>query len=242
MPMQVLSPNILIKVPKKEETERREKIGNLYIHPSFVWMTRNTQNGIVVSISPEAKKQFPEVKEGDILIVHHFVQNTYAAKDNRNNFLVHEDIDYNYYSVTTTMYDGQNNQTYGLFDGEKIIPHKDYIFLEKEMGEENNIWNEPDYVHAKQQDIKNQIYSLTKTRLTPEIISAVHKLEKEQMELSTKLQKNEYLPYKIAYCNPSLNLEKGSSIYSLNIASNTTIDFLGNSYRVVEKKFIVAID
>lgn len=241
MPIKVISPNILIKVPKEEENNKREKIGDLFIHPSFVWMTRNTQNGIVVSISPEAKRQFPEVKENDILIVHHFVQNTYAAKENRNSFLVHEDSEFNYYSVTSKMHDGQNNQTYGLWNGIEIIPHKEYVFLEKETGE-NNIWDEPDYVHQKQQDIKNQIYSLTKTRLTPEIISEVHKLEAEQMKLSTKLQKNEYLPYKIAYCNPSLNLESGSTVFALNIAAQTEIDFMNKSYRVVEKKFIVAID
>lgn len=240
--MQSMSPYFLIKVPKAEEQERREKIGEIYIHPTFVWMTRNTQNGIIVSISPEAYKNFPEAKVGQILLTHHFVQGSMLESERTKRFLVHEDDTYFYYNVTATEYNGQNNQSFAIWTGEKIITHKDYIFLEKDMPfpVEGEVYD-MDELQEKLAGIKQQIMSLTRNgRLTPQIIEAIQSKEAEQFRLSQNMHKKEYLRYKVAYSNPTHSIDSGSIVYALNIAANTEISFNGVDYRVVEKRYIAA--
>lgn len=251
MALRALSPNFLIKVPKSAEKERSEKIGEVYLHPSFVWMTRNTQCGIIVSASKEAAKQLPEAKEGDMLIIHHFTQGSMSMNEPDKRFLVHEDDTDNYYNVTSTEYNGQNNQTYGVWNGTTIVPHPDYVFLEIDIITDEELitgsvltpewYQTPEDIHDQLEEIKNEIMSLTRTKLTPEIIRAVQQKESEQMRLSRQLHKSEYLRYQIAYSNKSLGIDVGAIVFVKNIAANTTIEFNGKEYRVCEKKYIAAI-
>ena len=249
--MQSLSPNFIIRVPKKDESEKREKIGHIYLHPSFVWMTRNTQCGVIESISNEAQKQFPNAKIGDILLCHHFVQASHSVKEYRKRYLVNEDNDNFYYKVTAQEYNGDNNQSYGIWDGEKIIPHKDYVFLEKELvqldtpKQESNIEltdykQTNDDVYQKLENIKSYIMNLTKTKMTDEIKREILSKEKEQSELSKKMQERRFIPCKIAYSNSSLGIDNGTTVYALNIAVQTTIEFNGIEYRVCSPKYISA--
>lgn len=238
--MVAISPNILVKVPKNIEVERREKEGHIYLHPSFVWMTKNTQSGIIESISPSAKEEFPESKEGEILIMHHFTQGTHSEKSNRKTFLVHEDEEYNYYNVTTKEWNGQNTQSYGVWDGEKITPHKQYIFLKRE--EENTEgWHETESETLERlANIKATIMSLTRTKLTPDIIREVQNREKEMYNINMGMQKKEYILKEIAHCHPKSGFTNGQSIYIFNKAANLVIEFQGIEYIVAETKYIVA--
>lgn len=45
-------------------------------------------------------------------------------------FMVHEDDDWNYYCVTAFCYNGDRNNTFGVWDGENIVPSPDYVFFE----------------------------------------------------------------------------------------------------------------
>lgn len=239
--MRPISPYIVIKVPKKDEIEMREKIGEIYIHPTFVWMTRNTQNGIIVNVSPEAKRIFPEAKEGHILLTHHFVQGSMLESERTKRFLIHEDEEFNYYNVIAKECNGQNNQSYAIWDGINITPHKDYVFFEKEMpyqSEDN--YMDAESITDKLSAIKAEIMSLTKTGLTQQVIQAIQSKESEQMRLSQNMHKKEYLQYKVAFSNPSQNITQGSIVYALNIACNTEILFNGIEYRVVETRYIGA--
>jgi len=250
--MKPLSPNFLIRVPKQEEKDRSEKIDGIYLHPAFVWMTRNTQCGIIEAISEGAATNFPEAKVGDVLIVHHFTQGSVSSLEKTKRFLVYEDEKNHYYNVTSQEWNGQNNQTYGVWDGEKIIPHPEFLFLEmdviKPKSEETPEgillaeWHQtPEEIQMKLEQIKNDILNLTKQQITPEIVRVVQKKEAEQMRLSSQLHQIKYLQYTIAYSHPSLSMPTGSKPYIKSNAVNTTIEFNNKEYRVCERRYIGAV-
>jgi len=250
--MKPLSPNFLIRVPKQEEKDRSEKIDGIYLHPAFVWMTRNTQCGIIESISEGAATNFPEAKVGDVLIVHHFTQGSVSSLEKTKRFLVYEDENNHYYNVTSQEWNGQNNQTYGVWDGEKIIPHPEFLFLEMDVikpkleetpeGILLAEWHQtPEEIQMKLEQIKNDILNLTKQQITPEIVRVVQKKEAEQMRLSSRLHQIKYLQYTIAYSHPSLSMPTGSKPYIKSNAVNTTIEFNNKEYRVCERRYIGAV-
>ena len=250
--MKPLSPNFLIRVPKKDEKDRSEKIDGIYLHPAFVWMTRNTQCGIIEGISKEAATNFPEAKIGDVLIVHHFTQGSVSSLETTKRFLVHEDEENHYYNVTSKEWNGQNNQTYGVWDGDKIIPHPEFLFLEmdvikpKEDPTPEGIllaeWHQTtEEIQTKLERIKNDILNLTKQQITPEIVRAVQKKEEEQMRLSAQIHQIKYLQYTIACSHPSLGMQPGDKAYIKSNAVNTTIEFNNKEYRVCEKRYIGAV-
>lgn len=241
MSLQALSPYILVKVPKSVEIEKREKDGVLYLHPSFVWMTKNTQYGIIESISPTAKEEFPTAKKDDILIIHHFTQGSHSVKENKKKFLVKEDDEYNYYNVTSKEWKGQNTQSYGVWDGEKITPHKEYIFLKKETENQQGWYETEDETIERLAVIKAKIMNLTRTKLTPEIITEVQAREKEMYNINQRLQQKEFIIRTVEYCHPESGFKNGQDIYILNKASNLVIDFKGKEYIVSETRYIGAV-
>lgn len=126
----IMPPFFLVRIPKKEQRERLEKIGILYYPPEYVYMKRGMQCGEIIGIGSAAHEFFPEAKEGHILICHHFIEGKTVNARYDKFFLVNEDDDWNYYCVTAFTYNGDRNNTFGIWDGEKIIPSKDYVFFE----------------------------------------------------------------------------------------------------------------
>lgn len=241
MPIAAISPNFIVKVPKAEENLKREMDGALYLHPNYVYMTRNTQCGIIEAISDAAKRQLPEAEIGDMLLMHHFVQRSHSSKGDNEKFVAMQDDECKFYNVTSKEWNGQNNMTYGVYKNNEIIPHRQFVFLEKEAGNKEGWHQTDDEVLEKIADIKRGIEILSRTRQTQEIMLEMKKREAEIMQLSASMQTKEYLPYKIAYANKYLGLSKGTMVYVLNIAANTIIDVLGTEYRVVDTKYIGAV-
>lgn len=128
-----MPPFVLIKIYKDAQRFRKEKIGSLYYPPAYVFMKRNCQAGEIVSIGKRAQKELPEAKPGNALICHHLVEN------HEKSFFIYSDDVFNYYLVTTFYFNGDRNLTFGIWDGEKIIPNKDYIFLEVEKEPESDL-------------------------------------------------------------------------------------------------------
>lgn len=240
MQYEPLSPNIVVKVPKLDEQSMREKKGNLYLHPNFVWMTRNTQCGEIVAISTEAHTQLPEAGVGDILLFHHFVQRSHSLKGDNDKFLIDEDEDYRFYNVNTKEWRGNNNNTYGVWNGTEIIPHKDYVLLEKP--EENTEgWHEPnEKIYERMEQMKVDIQNLASNKMTDELLKVLQAKELELQKMTIALQKKEYRKYRIAFSNPSLCIPKGSWIYALNIACMTEFLFLDKKYTVAESRYVAA--
>lgn len=244
MTLNALNPYIIIKVPKNEEIQRREKIGELYLPPSYVWMTRNTQCGIIESISDEAIKNFPQIAVGNVLLVHHFVQGSLSMSENDKQYLVYEDEEFNYYNVTSMQHYGKNNQTYAIWNGENIITHPDYIFLKKEQPNaevnEFGYFETTENILAKQEDIKNQIMVIMQGGLTEEKKRVVEKMEHKQLALTQKIHQKEYQPYTVAFSNPKHNIKDNSVVFCLNAATTTLIEFNNVEYRVCPIKYVVA--
>ncbi len=241
MPYTPLHNNFLIKVVKEEETKRREMDGSLYLHPNYVYMTRNTQCGEIVGISTGAKKEFPEAEIGDILLVHHFVQRSHSTKGDNDKFLVFEDEKYKYYNVVAKEGAGNNNMTYGIYRNDVIIPHPQYVFLEKEIEDKEGYYQTPEQVQDKLATIKASVEYLAKQRITSEIKMEILKREAEMMLLTKSLQTKKYLPYKISFSHPSLGIENNTTVYALNLACQTITNYFNVDYRIAETKFIAAV-
>jgi hypothetical protein len=131
--MQAAKFYFLVRIIKDVQTERKEKIGRIYLAPNYVWMTRNMQCGEIVSIGERAAAAFPEAEVGHVLLFHHFIE-----EKGNSEFFVKEDDEYKYYAVPgVSIFITQKgeekektpNRCFGIFDGERIITHKDYLFL-----------------------------------------------------------------------------------------------------------------
>lgn len=259
----------LIKILRKEQAEKKGKIGSIIIPETCTFMEYNIQYGEVIGIGAKAHKHFPEVKTGHLLICHHFVCGE-SDDDARTDHLVHQDEDYNYYVVSCFDVPGKGNETYGVWDGEKIIPNKDYIFLEPDLPKADmtgfdddetlskithvtagglivfNEWKESrEKKVEKMQALKNEVQHLSKSDPNKaHIRTGILQKEEELQKMSLDINEKRYAPYTIAAFNPELQdhfgkpLSIGQTIYCLNIACETHVEFMDKKYRVVKTNYI----
>jgi len=227
------SPYFLVRVSKQKEKEARApKHGSIVIPETLTFMQYNTQCGEIVGIGDGAAKYFPEAQIGHILLMHHFCQ---ANDENeaRVNHLIHDDEEFNYYVVSAYSYNGKDCETYGVWDGEKIIPNKDYVILEKEIKDVSNLnwdrltdeqvnkslsvsnagilmfkeWEESrEQKEARQAELKKQTEELSKSGNNKLKTKQAILLKEWEMEaISRDINKQTYLPYKILYANKELS-------------------------------------
>lgn len=184
----------------------------------------------------------------------------------REDHLIHQDEAYNYYVVTCFDFHRKSNETYGIWDGEKIIPNKDYIFLELPNKDAPNSpdeyinsaikqtqggiltftnWTESRETKAeKMQRLKSEIQELSKSGAQkPHIAQGIKVKEAELEQLSLNINNKSYQECTVAAFNPDLknslpNIEVGGSVYVLNIAAQTEIDFMNNKYIVCKTNYI----
>jgi ferredoxin-fold anticodon binding domain-containing protein len=263
-----LGPYFLIRINRREQSVRKQKIGSLFLAETHVKMEREVQAGEIVDIGFEATQDFPEAKIGHILLIHYFVTGKEAEGTDDSTYHVDTDEDYNYYMVASRSINGRRNECYGVFDGESIIPHSDFIFLEAEKKEEvvpldgflnqNTTvssgglvvfkqWRETrSSVTEKNKTIQTRIKSLSNMGggITDEIKNEIFKLEQEMLDNSARVNKKSYDPYIVVSANNKVKkwfgceINPGDTIYVLNNAANTTIEYLGIEYRVVKIGYI----
>lgn len=135
---QVMPPFFMIRIPKQAQRERLEKIGVLYYPPEFTFMKRGMQCGEIVAIGTKAHEYFPQAKVGHILIIHHIAEGKETA-NKKKFFFIDQDENWNYYIVTAFEHNGDRNMAFGVWDGENLIPNKDYIFLEVQKSVESEM-------------------------------------------------------------------------------------------------------
>lgn len=235
MKLQPSPPYFYIRIPKQEQTERKEKIGSIYIPPTHVFMGRGVQHGEIVAIGEDAHDTFPAAKVGDLLIVHHFCEGKEAEGTDDKKYHIQSDERYNYYLVTCFSYNGRGNETYGVWNGKEVIPHPDYIFLEDDAPVERlspeelhlkgmqqkgslflfNNWKESrEEKTKKMQQLKFEVQELARTVKTDEygreympdeVKMAIENKEQEMKVLGRDSQKKEFLPYKVAWPNETLS-------------------------------------
>jgi co-chaperonin GroES (HSP10) len=251
------NPYFLVRSSKQQEQEKRTKMGFLSIPQSHVYMDRNTQYAEVIAISEVAHECFKEVETGDILLLHHFCQSD--GKDSNEEHLVAADENYNYYVVSPKDHNGKRNEVYGVYKNGEIITHPDFLLLEIDQPEAAPLefekvgnlevvkeWHESrEEKSAKMQSLQKQIQHIAgKTDLSDSLKRGIEDKEADLAKISKQLNKMEYLPFQIASFHPSLNekikspVSIGDTLYCLNIAVNTLIEFMGKTYRTVALNYV----
>lgn len=256
---------VLIKISRKAQEEKKNKLGSIIIPETQRFLMYNMQVGEVVAFGAKAKEHFPELEIGHTLLCHHFVEGE-GELSAREDHLIHQDETYNYYVVTCFDFHRKSNETYGIWDSEKIIPNKDYIFLEVPKKDDPKTpdeyinsaikqthggiltftnWTESRETKAeKMQRLKSEIQELSKSGAQkPHIAQGIKAKEVELEQLSLNINSKSYQEYTIAAFNPDLKnnlpkIEVGGSIYVLNIAAQTEIDFMNKKYIVCKTNYI----
>lgn len=268
MQLRPMPPYILIRIARKEQEQKKCKIGSIIIPETQRFLMYNMQAGEILAIGNKAAEYFPEMKVGHTLLCHHFVE----AEDDtsaREDHLIHQDDEYNYYVVTCFEFYRKGNETYGIWDGEKIIPNKGYIFLEPPAKDDPQSPDE--YINSalsktqsgllvfsnwtesreskteKMQRLKKEVESLSKSGISQAHIKrGIEEKEAELAQMSLDVNSKRYEPYTIAAFNPELkehlhpdaDIAVGKIIYVLNIAAQTEIDFNGRKYIVAKTNYI----
>lgn len=258
-----MPPYFLIRISRAAQRAKREKIGIIHISPKETFMVYNVQYGEIMAVGKKAAEYFPEAKIGHTLICHHFVQDT-SDHEAKVNHLVHQDETYNYYVVTAYEVPGKKNETFGVWDGEKIIPNKDYVFLEPEKPAIT--WKTPDdYINSamqktqsgllifnewkdnkeskiqKMQKLKAEIGSLCKTGMSnPTARQMVINKEAELEKLSADINTRRYEPYTVVAAPKVLSemfgvpITAGKEIYIISNAAEMGIEVMGKNYRIAK--------
>jgi hypothetical protein len=258
-----MPPYFLIRIKRADQKAKRESIGAIKLSPKETFMIYNVQYGEILSIGKRAAAYFPEAKVGHTLICHHFVQDT-DDTEARVNHLVHQDSIYNYYVVTAYEIPGKGNETFGVWDGHKIIPNKEYVFLEPEKpavkwgSNDEHInartkktkggllvfkdWKEDkETLIERMGKLKAEISSLCKTGVSNPIVrQMITAKEKELDELVIKVNLVQFEPYTVVAAPKILSemfgmrILPGKEIYILSNAAQMGIEVMGKNYRIAK--------
>lgn len=222
----------LVKILKEEQKIFRHSLSKnspFFIPSGQIFNSRNMECGEIVEIGEEMKdiQGWENCKPGNTLIFHHTIESPINKKE-KAQYLISEDEKYNYYAVN-------NINLRGYYDGEKIVPHPNFIFLKNipalpdtclvdkttnlRMEESGggllivtNWKDSPQNIAYRSEKIKNRIQSLLKTTRTPDIQAELELLEGERMAMNRNAQKSEYLPYLVAYSNSRVDNQLGRKI------------------------------
>lgn len=257
--MRPTAPHFIVKVSIQQEKQTKEKTGNLFIPQTATFMAFNTQCGEIVAIGEGAAEHFPEAKIGDTLLMHHFVQATDANKA-KEEHLIYWDDEYHYYAVTAYEWSGKGNETYGVFDGEKIIPNKEYVFLVPKVVNQSLVkrdsgvlvydgWTESrEEKEDKMNRLKSESQSLALSGTNKDHIrQGIAEKEREMGGISKNINKQEFKPFTLAYANQQLSedfgtqLQTGDTLFVLNQACGTIITFNETEYIVSKTRFVGAL-
>lgn len=272
MQIRPMPPYILIRIARKQQEEKKGKIGSIIIPETQRFLMYNMQAGEIMAIGHKAAKFFPEMRVGQTLLCHHFVE-AEGEESAREDHLIDQDDTYNYYVVTCFDFYRKGNETYGVWDGEKIIPNKEYIFLEPPVKDDPKSPDE--YINSalsktqsgllvfsnwsesreskteKMQRLKAEIESLSKSGISQSHIKrGIEEKEAELNRMSLDVNSKSYHPYVIAAFNsqlkenfhPNADIAVGKIIYVLNIAAQTEIDFNDKKYIVAKTSYIGGVE
>lgn len=228
--MKILPFYFLVRINKNEQRENGEKISKdspFFIPVSQVFNSRNMEHGEIVDIGDKMKDIYgwEGCKPGHTLIFHHTIETPQEKTAKR--YFLYEDSVYNYYVV-----DEMNVR--GFYDGEKIVPHPNFVFLKNipafpnmddvdaatgnKVKKEGSIflitnWEDSSQnIAQRSEKIKIRQEELAKNKRTPEIQLELERLQKEREQLNRKAQRKEYLPYRVAAANEYLCRDFGRHI------------------------------
>lgn len=207
----------LVKIKKQEQKDFKEKVSKnspFFMPVGLTFNSRNVECGEIIQIGEDLKVYgWEDIQPGHTLIFHHTVEDNSNSANKQ--FWVFEDEEFNYYAI-----DELNVR--GFYDGQKVTPHPNYIFLKNipcfdESEETDTVtgnklrksesglflmadWeNSSSNIAQKSEKLKQRIESLAKSKRTDEIQLVMESLEQERIELNKKAQRKKFLPYRVAY-------------------------------------------
>lgn len=228
MKLEPMPPYFLVKINRK----KIDSVGSIIIPDAVKFMAFNLQCGEILSIGKEAAAFFPEAKVGHTLIMHHFCEGM-NEEDAKSDHLIYWDDDYGYYVVTAFEFNGKGAEAYGVWDGEKIIPSPEYIFLKKKIKQTTDVdlekLKDSDYKpdgmsvsgsglllfndwedsreekERKQWMLKKEIEDLSKTgNHKKHIRQGIKEKEIESEKISQDINRRAYTPFKVSFYNPEI--------------------------------------
>lgn len=270
---------ILVKINKKEQADFKQKISKnspFFMPVGLTFNSRNMECGEIVQIGERMKGAdkymdyenqgkdghwgiygWEDCKIGHTLIFHHTVEDNSNTANKQ--FWVFEDETYNYYAI-----DWHNIR--GFYDGVKIVPHPNFVFLKnipafesdgevdpitgnKLQKSESGLYLIADYENSastiaqKSEAIKEHIESLAKTKnRTPDMQIVMEDLEKQRIDMNRKAQKNVFLPYRLAYANKKLERDFGCKLKENDVlfAFNKACLYVSN-FQLHDYSYIIAL-
>lgn len=257
---------VIVKCSKLEQSKLKEKIGSIIIPPDEHYMAYNLEYGEVYDIGVHALAEFPELRVGNDIIIHHSVQGM-DRSDSEKSHLIYEDDEYMYYATTTfeVVGDGVSKRTeiYATVINGEIVPHKDFIFLKVEQDEVKSFssqdeqidqrlnktkgglfvfseWKESaEQMTSRMEKIKHENLELSKTTNQNKIKTKLAQNDEEMEKISMELNKITFLPFTVEYAPEILNRWFGR-----NIKKGDTMFMQNNACKTIVNykgnKFIVA--
>lgn len=264
------NPYFLVRTERTKEKEAKTKIGSLYVSEVESLMQYNLASAEIVDISEKAAAYFPEAKIGHQLLMHHFVLDV-NEHEAREDHLIHQDETHNYYVVTAYEHNGKGTECYGVWDGEKIIPNKEFVFLDSEKAPNNDLppeesinaalektstglflfkeWQQSrEDKEQKQASLKKEVESLSKSGThKAHVQQAIREKEMEMGAIASDINRQKYQSYFVAFANKELSewfdrsIIAGDRLAILNIAAQSKLKFMGQEYIVCKTKYIACI-
>lgn len=265
MNIRPLPPYFIVKLPRKKV----DKVGSIYIPQTAQYMAFNLQCGEIVAIGSRAAKQIPQARVGHTLIIHHFVEAN-NEQDAKEDHLIHQTETDNYYAVTAVPdHNGKTCEAYGIWDGDRIIPNKEYVFFYPNVTVSKNVtpdnieqsvengtlevtesglitfkqWEEKrEDTEAKMDFIKKEIQDLSKSGVTkPHIKQGIAEKESEMNKMSAAINKRKYIPLKIAFYNDELLVDFPDKSLTLDGGSAYVMNFAASTeVTFMDKTYIIA--
>lgn len=246
--------NILVKVKRSDQKEKRDMIGGMCLNPNLVFLTQNLQYGVAVKIGDEIKGMISNIEEGHYILFHHAVegslQNTKKDQQELNSQYLFDDSDpeWRYYFVP-------KNFLYASWDGDKITTAPDYIFatmIESEQVIEdngsiaviNNYKESRSDVEQKLQRLQQEVKAISRHVNDVAIRNTIMEKEAEMQKLTRMLNKKKIKQFSVNYVNniiQSLMPNPKMAWYNLVGEAPTSIYFNGQNYHILLMKHIYCL-
>lgn len=250
---QTLDSKVIVRIDKKLQAQKREKVGNFYVPEHMMDFSNNLQFGEIISFGDDAKKVIPEIEIGDIAIFDHSIEFKVVSTDKRDDeaasmeedmFLVEveengDEIRY----IPTSL--GVTNKLFGIFKNDKIIPSRGMVFcsIEAKITEFQLV----NGVYINSEESKQPIIDALElaSHARKEYSNAYSKIEKTEKhaelleELSTLLSKIEN---EIESLTQRLNRTEVAEVTILHKNELDKIDINTGDVALVDEKMIYPID
>lgn len=253
---------ILVRIDKQKRDIKREKKGNIYLSPSYLYMAYNLQYGEILGIGSKAQRDFPDAEIGDIAIFHHSVEGD-RESPSRDNLI---DTDEAGNEIRLVEIDDNPKRMYQMFaimkpDG-YIIPSPYHVFLENKtekiqkklqssLIEIDNDFNlSEDVLNQKIESLKVQAQSIAESMSH---MTNIHDFESARRgldeingyrtKLTQLLNKKHFVTGKVLYIAANVSVE--TQLYPNDTAvivgqSLYPIEIMGTEYLIADLDLIYA--